>query len=133
MVSSRISLQCGRSRLLGVELDRLDEAALDGTLQINASTYIRGASRSTRRRLGEQLDIARLGKARQRVCRRASALEGSALTLGSRIVFGRKQHLAIRAFELGADRSLSRGALLGRRPLRSQPSLRRARQGVAVI
>jgi len=133
MVSSRVSLQTGRSRLLGVELDRLDEAALDGTLQVNAPTYSRGALRSTRRRLGEQLDIARLGRARQGACRRASALEGSALTLGSRIVFGRKQHLAIRASSPGRIGVCREEPFSGGDPSGASQACVVAHQGVAVI
>jgi hypothetical protein len=76
-VSSRVSLQSRRGRLPGVELDCLDEAALGGTIQFNASTYSGAIKWSTRRRLGEQLDIARLGRARHGACRRAFALEGA--------------------------------------------------------
>ena len=77
-VSSESSLQVGRSNPIQGELVCLDEAVFKDTVlnQVQRLEY-RDARNSTRRRLGEQLGIARQGGTQKRVRRRVSNLEGA--------------------------------------------------------
>jgi len=77
-VPSKVSLQSGRNRPLEGEFAGLDEAALEGTIRSNMRRAPSGtAQMNTRRHLGEQLDIIRLGGTPQRVRRQATGLDGA--------------------------------------------------------
>ena len=78
LVSLEFQLGFGRSHPIQGELGCLDEAAFRGTIQHTARHALTYADHAnSRRRLGEQLGIHRLGRALPRIRRRAMSLEGA--------------------------------------------------------
>jgi len=111
MAPSERSSQSGRGRPLVVELGCLDGALPEG-LSLNRRRREPPSDGRTRRRW--ESSSAQPGWVGRGIASAAGPrLRRGALAFGSQIVFGRKQHLVIRAMQPGADRSLSRRGPLG--------------------